>query len=111
MNISQFVKIKLIVIIIFTTVNTFAYADTNYGRFGAWSVSQSLAINQMPICQMMQNSSNEDNVSIGFMVMSALPNTVAVNLLRPIGGLGRLKKHSTFDVISSSNQKDISKTQ
>ena len=103
----QFAK-KLIATGIFVTFIKAAYADTNYGKFGAWSVSQSLASNQMPLCQMMQNNSNEDNVSLGFMTMSALPNTIGVNLLRPVGGFGRLKKHNTFSVTSILNQKYVS---
>ena len=99
---------KLIVTTAFLVTTTLAHADTNYGRFGAWSVSRSLASNQMSVCQMMQNNSNEDNISIGFMTISALPDAVGVNLLRPIGGFGKLKNHNTFSVTSSLNQKDTS---
>ncbi len=103
----QFVKKSILVTVLFT-ITAHAYADTNYGRFGAWSVSRNLTNNQMSVCQMMQNNSNEDNVSIGFMTTSTLPDKVGVNLLRPIGGFGRLEKYSTFNVMSSLNQKDMS---
>ncbi len=38
------------------------------------------------------------------MTMSALPETVEVVIIRPIDGLGGLKKGQTFDVVSTVNR-------
>ena len=102
--------IAILALVIGIVCTTPAYADTNYGTYGAWNISRSAAPNGMPLCDMMQVDDGTHSASTAFVVMASLPTTVHILLIWPLKGLRGMGVGQRFQVYSTLNNDEKSVT-
>jgi hypothetical protein len=78
-----------------------AASTQELGKFGNWALSRGRAANGMPTCTMLQIVHDGSEPSFAFLLTEATSETMVVLLMRPMGGLGGLRKGETFSVTST----------